>query len=137
MLLFRTEPGMIKHIVMRDGFYVIPRRDGHVLVGSTVEHRGFDKSPTDEAYERLKRSAVSMVPGLADCPIVKHWAGLRPGSKTGIPTISAVSAVEGLFVNSGHFRNGVVMGPASARLMADIVLQRSMIVEPEPYQLVN
>ena len=133
MLLFKGHPGMIKHIVMHDGFYVIPRQDGHILAGSTVEYRGYDKMTTEEAYAKLREAAVTIVPELAKLPIVKHWAGLRPGSENGVPFIAAVPDIEGLYVNTGHFRNGVVMGPASARLLADIMLERACIVDPFPY----
>lgn len=62
------------------GRYAIPRRDGHILIGSTLEHEGFDKTPTDIALESLKASAVELIPALADAEVVGHWAGLRPGS---------------------------------------------------------
>lgn len=137
MVLFKAVPGLIKHIIMHEGFYIIPRCDGHVLAGSTVEYRGFDKQTTREAYEKLHAAAISLVPKLADYPVVKHWAGLRPGSTKGIPYIGPVPDFQGLYVNSGHFRNGVVMGPASARLMVDMVLKRDTILDARPYQFVN
>jgi len=136
MLLFKGEPGLIKHIIMLDGFYIIPRQDGHILVGSTMEYRGFDKQTTDEAYVHLKQFAISLLPELINVPVVKHWAGLRPGSKKGIPWIGAVPSIEGLYVNTGHFRNGVVMGPATARLLVDIMTARAPIVDPSQYHLV-
>jgi glycine oxidase len=137
MLLFKAEPGLIKHIIMREGFYLIPRQDGRVLAGSTVEYRGFDKRTTEDAYNQLKKAALSLVPKLAQYQIEKHWAGLRPGTEKGIPFIGAAPETEGLYVNCGHFRNGVVMGPASARLLADIVLQRQLTIDPNPYCLLK
>lgn len=134
MLLYRAEPGMIGRMVMRDGHYVIPRRDGHVLVGSTVEHVGFDKSSTAAACRELKAAAADLVPALAGCGIERQWAGLRPGSSTGVPFIGPAPGVDGLYVNAGHYRNGVVLGPASARLMADLMLHRECIVDPAPYR---
>lgn len=135
MLLYRAAPGMIRRIVMRDGHYVIPRRDGHVLVGSTVEHVGFDKSGTDAARRMLAQAAETLIPALGGYGIERHWAGLRPGSATGVPLIGPAPGIDGLYVNTGHYRNGVVLGPASARLMADLVLQRECIVDPGPYAL--
>lgn len=135
MLLFKAAPGVLKHIVLKSGHYVIPRKDGHILVGSTMERVGFDKEPTEQAYKELYESAVNILPKLADYPVVKHWAGLRPGSKSGIPCICAHPEVSGLYLSAGHFRNGVVMGPASARLLGDIILARAPIVEPAPYQV--
>jgi glycine oxidase len=135
MILFRANPGAISHIVLHEDRYVIPRRDGRVLVGSTLEHRGFDKSTTTSARKALTSYALDHFPLLAACAIEHHWAGLRPGSPQGIPYIGSVPGIAGLFVNAGHFRNGVVLGPASARLMSDIVLDRAPILSPAPYAL--
>lgn len=133
MLLYRTEPGLISRIVLSNGRYVIPRRDGHVLVGSTVEDVGFDKSTTDQALAELKFAAESMIPKLASHDVIRHWAGLRPGSAEGVPLISKLPDIDGLYINAGHFRNGVVLGPASARLLTDIILDRRPIVHSSPY----
>lgn len=139
MILFRAVPGLVSRIVIHKDRYVIPRRDGRVLAGSTVEYAGFDKSTTDQALIELRQTAVALVPALADCEIEHHWAGLRPGSaeaRGGVPYIGEHPQVRGLFVNSGHFRNGVVMAPASARLLTDIILERPPIVDPAPYQII-
>jgi glycine oxidase len=135
MILFRTPPGQVRRIVLWQGHYVIPRRDGRVLVGSTMEDVGFDKEVTEEARDDLAQVAYDMVPALANAPMERHWAGLRPGSPTGVPFIGAHPGIEGLFINAGHFRNGVVMAPASARLLTDIVQNRPPVVDPAPFAL--
>lgn len=135
MLLYRTEPGLFKRIILSDSHYVIPRRDGHILAGSTIEYCGFDKSTTDAARDTLRESAEALVPALKEVPIIKQWAGLRPGSKDGVPYIGEHPQLENLYVSTGHFRNGVVMGAASAVLLADLILGRSPIVDPVPYRL--
>ncbi|MEJ2455509.1 MAG: glycine oxidase ThiO [Candidatus Thiodiazotropha sp.] len=135
MILFRTDPGTISRIVLHQDRYVIPRRDGRVLVGSTLEYRGFDKSTSTEAKNSLTSFALKHFPQLSQYEMEHHWAGLRPGSPQGIPYIGPVPGVEGLYLNAGHFRNGVVLGPASARLMADLVLGREPIVPPVPYAI--
>lgn len=135
IILFLGRPGEIGHITLYRDRYVIPRRDGHVLIGSTLEHTGFVKATTAEAKEQLYRSAVEMFPLLKRTPIQDHWAGLRPGSPSGIPYIGAYPEISGLYFNAGHFRNGVVTGPASARLAADIMLGREPITDPAPYAL--
>jgi glycine oxidase len=137
MILYRGEPDMLHRIVLSQDRYVIPRRDGRVLVGSTIEEVGFDKSTTDEALAELRREALRLVPRLEDYSVEHHWAGLRPGSPHGIPYIYEVPEVQGLYLNTGHFRNGVVLGPASARLLADLVLGREPIVDPAPYRQMN
>lgn len=135
MLLFRARAGQVTRIVLKHDRYVIPRRDGRVLVGSTLEHTDFRKETTQKALGELHNHALAMFPTLADCPVEKQWAGLRPGSPGGIPYIAPHRQFEGLFINAGHFRNGVVLGPASARLAADLVLQRRPILDPSPYAL--
>lgn len=135
MLLFKGEVGMLQRIILAEDHYLIPRRDGHILVGSTMEHAGFDKSTTEKGRTELQAAAERMFPGLTGYPLVKHWAGLRPGRARGIPCISGYPGIAGLYVNAGHFRNGVVMGLASARLMADLILGRTPIIEPEDYAL--
>lgn len=133
MLVFRAEPGLVRHIVLWQDRYLIPRRDGHVLIGSTLERVGFDKGVTEEAERSLWETAVRLVPQLRDQPVERHWSGLRPGAPGGLPFIGKVQELSGLFVNTGHFRNGVVLGPASARLLTDLVLERPPIVDPSPY----
>jgi glycine oxidase len=137
MLLFKASPELLSHIILSEERYVIPRRDGHVLIGSTLEHTGFDKHTTEAAREELIAHARRILPALAQCPIEKQWAGLRPGSAEGIPFISAVPGFEGLYVNAGHYRNGVVTGLASARLLADIALSRDPVLDAAPYRIVT
>lgn len=135
MLLFKGVPDMVTRIILGERHYVIPRRDGRVLVGSTMEEAGFDDSTTATARAELEAAAFRLVPGLRDFAVERHWAGLRPGSPTGVPYIGEHPQVAGLFLNSGHFRNGVVMAPASARLLVDLVVGRGPIVDPAPYAL--
>ncbi|MES9878159.1 MAG: glycine oxidase ThiO [Candidatus Sedimenticola sp. PURPLELP] len=135
MILFNAEPGIISPITLEQDRYIIPRRDGHVLFGSTLEHTGFEKKTTEEAGEELYSIATSRFPALKRYPVEKQWAGLRPGSPAGIPYIGPHPEVSGLYINSGHFRNGVVLGPASCRLITDIILQRTPILPPAPYAL--
>ncbi len=135
MLQYQAEPGLLQRIVLAEGHYVIPRRDGLILAGSTLEHVGFDKIPTDEARQQLQASAEALVPALADFPVIKHWAGLRPGSPQGVPYIGSHPKLENLFVSAGHYRNGLALGPASARLLADLMLGRKPIVDPNFYKI--
>ncbi len=126
---------LIEAGVAQSEHYLIPRRDGRVLVGSTVEHVGFDRATTAEALAQLKQAALEFAPALADCEIERHWAGLRPGSAHGIPTIAAHPEIRGLYVNSGHFRNGIALAPASARLVADLALGRPAIFDSMAYAM--
>ncbi|WP_426152630.1 glycine oxidase ThiO [Pseudomonas sp. DC3000-4b1] len=133
MILFKCAEDFLPAMVLARTRYAIPRRDGHVLVGSTLEHAGFDKTPTEQALASLRASAVDLLPALAEAETVGHWAGLRPGSPEGIPFIGPVAAYPGLWLNCGHYRNGLVLAPASCQLLADLMLGRSPLVDPAPY----
>ncbi len=135
MLLFDAKPDTLSYMVLDADYYLIPRRDGKILAGSSVEHTDFDKSTSPEAKEKLFKMATELFPTLKDIPMVKHWAGLRPGTKQGIPYIDKHPEIKNLSINAGHFRNGLVMGPASARLISDLILNRKPCVDPEPYKL--
>ncbi len=133
MLLYETPRRLLHSIVLHAGRYLIPRRDRHILVGSTLEYADFDKTTTQEARESLRASAIAMLPALADLPVKQHWAGLRPGAPQGIPRIGTLPGWDNLHVNAGHFRNGLVLAPASARLLADCLLGRVPLIDPAPY----
>jgi glycine oxidase len=135
MIMFNGEPGLIKRMVLSSGHYIIPRKDGRVLAGSTLERTGFDKTVTDDAMVELKRAAVEIIPALGDMEIERQWAGLRPGTEQGIPYICAHPDIDGLYINAGHYRNGVVLGAASVRLMVELVLGQKPSIDPAPYML--
>ena len=133
MIQFRASPGILQHIVLHEGHYLVPREDGLVLAGSTLEYTGYDQSITEAARDELSRSARRLVPALSGCEVVRQWAGLRPGSPDGVPFIDEHPGIKGLFINTGHFRNGVVMAPASARLLADRLFERDSFTAASPY----
>lgn len=135
MIQYAASPGLLQHIVLADDRYLIPRRDGLVLAGSTLEDTGFDKQTTREARESLADFARQILPALEDCELVNHWAGLRPGKADGIPIIGEHPKIKGLYLNTGHFRNGVVLAPASAQLLLDIMMRRESITTHGAYQL--
>lgn len=133
MILYKCAEDFLPAMVLAKGRYAIPRKDGHILIGSTLEHAGFDKTPTEIALASLKTSAQELLPALADAEVVGHWAGLRPGSPEGIPFIGEVPEYPGLWLNCGHYRNGLVLAPASCELLKNLLLGESPIVDPAPY----
>lgn len=137
MILFKCADDFLPSMVLAKGRYAIPRRDGHVLIGSTLEHAGFDKTPTQVALQSLHTSALELLPALAKAEPIQHWAGLRPGSPEGIPYIGEVPGQPGLWLNCGHYRNGLVLAPASCHLLADLLLDRPPIIDPAPYAPIN
>lgn len=133
MLLYKAQPGMLQHIILQNGSYLIPRDDGHILVGSTLEDAGFDKATTEEARVALHARALGMLPQLAQAEFIKHWAGLRPAAPDNIPTIARHPQLENLFLNSGHFRYGVTMAPASAQILANRLFNREQPFDVSSY----
>ena len=134
MLLFKLDPGALDTVLYRNGLYLIPRRDGHVLVGSTVEDAGFDKTIDDATRQRLHAEAATLLPRLADMQPLRHWAGLRPGSPHNIPVIDRHPDFENVFINTGHFRYGVTMAPASAELLVNLMEGATPALDPSPYR---
>lgn len=134
MLMYRLAAGELPCMVLGRGRYLIPRRDGHVLCGSTLEESGFDQSTTAEARTSLMASAAQLWPALQHKEPVQHWAGLRPAAPEGVPFIGRLPAQDNVWINAGQFRNGLVLAPASARLLADQLLQRPCSIDPAPYQ---
>lgn len=134
MLLFKLEPAALETIVYRNGLYLIPRRDGHILVGSTLEDAGFDKSTDLPTRQRLHAEAAEYLPLLRSIEPIQHWAGLRPGSPDNIPLIDRHPDFDNVFVNTGHYRYGVTMAPASAELLVDLMEGNTPALDPAPYR---
>jgi len=134
MLLFKFTTPPLQHILLQGGMYLIPRRDGHLLVGSTLEEAGFDKSTTIEARDSLWQRAQLILPVLRDIPLVQHWSGLRPASPHNIPTIGRHPQLDNLYINSGHFRYGVTMAPASAAILMNALNGVEQPFDVSPYQ---
>jgi len=134
LLLYQLPPGALSHVIYHSGKYIVPRRDGHILVGSTLEDVGFDKSTTDIAKHELQAFAHTALPALADVSPIGQWSGLRPGSPGNIPTIGRHPRIENLYINSGHFRYGVTMAPATAELILQLILDQPSTLPSDPYQ---
>ena len=116
MLRFGAADGVMDRFVHAPGSYLIPRRGQGVVVGATMVESGFDKSEDLRAIDRLAAAARALVPALATAPVVEHWTGLRPRLADGRPQIGPVAP--GLVLATGHFRNGVLLAPISAALVA-------------------
>ena len=133
MLAWPPGAAALETIVLRGGHYLIPRRDGRILCGSTVERAGLDAATTEAGRAELARAAAALCPALGRAAPDAHWAGLRPAAPGGVPYIGPHPDAEGLFLNVGQYRNGVVLAPASARLAADFLLGRAPTLDPTPY----
>jgi len=111
---------LIKHVIRSPEVYLIPRSDGRILVGATVEEAGFDKRTDVETIQRLHRAAIAIVPELRNAKILEDWAGLRPGTPDALPILGA-TATPGYYVATGHFRDGILLAPITAQVMAEVI----------------
>jgi glycine oxidase len=139
ILTLYAMPPPIRHILYGAGVYLLPRLDGTIVVGATAERVGFDKSLTASALAWLLSTAPLLVPVLADAAFDRAWAGLRPGSPDDLPIIGTAPGWENVTLAVGHYRNGIMLAPITARLVADLVLrgQRGPLLEhvgPERFQ---
>ena len=111
---------LLKHVIRSPEAYLIPRSDGRLLVGATVEEAGFDKRTDVPTIQRLHRAAIALVPKLADAKILEDWAGLRPGTPDALPILGATQT-PGYYVATGHFRDGILLAPITAEVMAAVI----------------
>jgi glycine oxidase len=111
---------LIKHVIRSPHAYLIPRSDGRLLVGATVEEAGFDKRVDRETIQRLHKAALALVPKLSDARFLENWAGLRPGTPDALPILGP-TATPGYYVATGHFRDGILLAPITAAIMADVL----------------
>ncbi|QDV38497.1 glycine oxidase ThiO [Tautonia plasticadhaerens] len=129
IVLLRSERPVLRRIVELGSRYLVPRDDGRVLVGATEEDAGFDARPTASASRDLIDLAIRLCPVLADSAVEATWAGLRPGSMDSRPIIGVVPGYENLIVAAGHRRSGLQLSPATAEVVADLLLGRRPFVD--------
>jgi glycine oxidase len=113
---------ILRHVIYSPRGYVVPRADGRILVGATVEDVGFNKEVTPGAITSLKAAAVEIAPILAGLTVSEAWAGLRPFAEGEMPVIGRVPQFENAFIATGHYRNGILLAPITARMIADAIL---------------
>jgi glycine oxidase len=114
----------LKHVIRGDEVYLVPRSDGKIVIGSTLEDAGFNKQLDVDTVENLLNAAIDLVPELARARQHEAWAGLRPGTPDGLPILGK-TATPGYFIASGHYRDGILLAPVTAKVMADLVLGKS------------
>jgi glycine oxidase len=112
---------LIRHVIRTPDVYLIPRSDGRMLIGATVEEAGFDKRTVPETIQKLRQAALDLVPELENARILEAWAGLRPGTPDGLPILGPTST-PGYFIATGHFRDGILLSAITAKLMARIMV---------------
>jgi glycine oxidase len=120
LYLVSTNHNLLKHVIRAPEIYLIPRSNGRILVGTTVEEAGFDKRTDVATIQRLHHAAIAMVPELRNARILEDWAGLRPGTPDALPILGA-TATPGYYVATGHFRDGILLAPFTAQVMAEVI----------------
>jgi len=111
---------LVRHVVRAPEVYLVPRSDGRILIGATVEDVGYDKRTVSGTIQRLHQAAIDLVPVLSQARMLEAWAGLRPGSPDNLPMLGE-SQTPGYFVASGHFRDGILLAPVTAHVMAQVI----------------
>jgi glycine oxidase len=111
---------LLQHVIRSEEIYLVPRSDGRILIGATVEDRGFDKRVEAETIKHMQDLAERMVPEIAHAKIHETWAGLRPGTPDDLPILGE-GGVPGYFIATGHFRNGILLAPVTAEIMARLL----------------
>lgn len=119
----------IQHVVRSEKVYLVPRSDGRLVIGSTLEDAGFNKQTDVDTIQRLFDAAVRLVPALAAAKRHDDWAGLRPGTPDELPILGETD-IQGYFVASGHYRDGILLAPVTAQIMTRLILR-----EPVPHDL--
>jgi glycine oxidase len=126
MLAFDAVARPLRHIVFCGELVLIPRPHGPLLVGTTLEHVGFDTRVTLSGLHQILARAARVVPGLGDLPLLRTWAGLRPGTPDHLPYLGPVPGWEGLYAATGHGRKGIILAPITGELMAGLILEDAL-----------
>ena len=133
MMELQLRAPIFSRLLKSAGGYVVPRSDGAVLVGSTMEMVGFDKNVTAEGLLKLLTAAQQLVPALAQASVTSTWAGLRPWTDDQLPFLGE-GPKAGLLLATGHFRNGILLAPITARLIGQLVRREKPTVDLRPFR---
>jgi glycine oxidase len=128
MVALRADDLKIERVLWSEKIYLVPRNDGRILAGATVEYTGFERTLTAGGLEKVLAGAIELAPGLANARVEETWAGLRPDSPDHLPIVGPTD-VDGLLVATGHFRGGILLAPITARLVREWVTLQSASVD--------
>lgn len=117
---------LLNHVIWGPGIYLVPRRDGRLILGATVEEKGFDTTLTAGGMLSLLHAAWRVLPGIEELPVLESWVGFRPRARDDAPLLGPTAALPGLIHASGHHRNGILLTPATADLVARTILDGAM-----------
>lgn len=121
IVAFQTAKRLFNHVVYSRRGYIVPRTDGRILAGSTTEFAGFERNETEAAAFTLRDVAAEIAPSIGTLSIADHWSGLRPYVADGMPVLGSIGGITGLTIATAHYRNGILLAPLTAQLVADKV----------------
>jgi glycine oxidase len=133
MLCFESRPRILTTAVFSMRGYLVPRRDGRLLAGSTMEEAGYNKAVTLAGMEKITRGAIAMVPSLADLPFREAWAGLRPATRDLLPVLGYSPSVANVIWSTGHYRSGILLSALTGEVVADLVAGRTPSIDLAPF----
>jgi glycine oxidase len=128
MVALRSGEVTLRRVLRSARGYLVPRPDGRIIAGSTLEDAGFQKHVTPEGIEKILDAALELTPGLAGAEIVETWAGLRPGTPDNLPILGPTD-IEGLWMATGHYRNGILLAPVTAKLIRNWILREQISLD--------
>ncbi len=120
MVALHSESVELGHVIRSERGYIVPRGDGLCVAGSTLENAGYEKRVTPAGIEKILGAVTEMIPALADAEIVETWSGLRPDTPDHLPSLG-LTDMEGLLIATGHYRNGILLSPVTAKVIADFI----------------
>jgi glycine oxidase len=133
MLCFDARPQIARHVLYSLRGYLVPRRDGRLLAGSTIEHVGFEKTVTCEGMKTIKSMALEIAPVLERLLLIDSWAGFRPRAEDGLPVLGPCKGIKGLVYATGHYRNGILLAPITGELIADAIVDSARASLPTAF----
>ncbi len=122
----------LTHVIRAENVYLVPRSDGRIVIGSTLEDAGYNKQTDVDTIHQLFQAAVEILPQLSQAKKHEDWAGLRPGTPDSLPILGD-AGIPGYFVAGGHYRDGILLAPITARLMTDLLLKRGSPAALAPF----
>ena len=129
MVCFNSRPSIARHVIYTPRGYLVPRRDGRVLAGTTTEQAGFDKEVTASGVHSILSNALEISPRISDLPLVGVWSGLRPRAQDSLPVLGPGAEVRGLVFATGHYRNGILLAPITGELIAGAIVDNVVSTE--------
>jgi glycine oxidase len=128
------ETPLLERVIHAPGCYLIPREEGHIVIGATSERAGFAPGPTPAGLAALSAAAAAVVPAIAERRVLETWSGFRPGTPDGLPVLGPEPQTDALFYATGHYRNGILLAPITAEILAACIAGEPSPVPLEPFR---